>query len=116
MYAEEIWWLETSIIGFATLVNLFSVYWAWRRGRALRRPGYSGSKGSKTGDISVGDKVFVTRLPAAVLTASRIVAFRWRIPYVNMTVLELFLTIAYMAALFIWDFTRCASIIIRSLR
>ena len=49
------------------------------------------------------------RLPAAVLAASRIAAFRWRIPYVNMTVLEFVMTIAYMAALFVWDFTRCTS-------
>jgi hypothetical protein len=48
------------------------------------------------------------RLSSAVVAASRIFAFRWRIPYLSMTVLEAVITIGYMLALFLWDFTNSA--------
>ncbi|THH32758.1 hypothetical protein EUX98_g1466 [Antrodiella citrinella] len=45
------------------------------------------------------------RTPAAILTATRIVAFRWRIPAVNMTLLEVLLSIMYFVVLFCLEFT-----------
>ncbi|GJE89799.1 NADPH oxidase family protein [Phanerochaete sordida] len=113
-YSYEVWWLETGIIGFATLINVLSVYWAWRRRRALRRAGVSGPQNQQAG-TSTGTVSWL-RLPAAVLTASRIAAFRWRIPHIDMTVLELLFTLAYMAALFVWDFTRSQGMDLHSIQ
>lgn len=136
MYPEQVWWFVTGIIGTATLLNLASVYWAWRRRRAyLRGDLRVGSSAASTASDKTSsdktidnettvnttvdekgatarsartprapDKVDLRRLPAAALAASRIVAFRWRIPHVSMTVLEAFLTVMYMLGLFLWDF------------
>ena len=81
-------------------LNIFSILWAFKRRRDLKRP--SSLPAASSGKVSL------KRLPAAALTASRILAFRWRIPAVSMTLLEVFLTSMYLMAVLIWEFVNSA--------
>ena len=84
--------------------------WAWKRRRTLRRKKLGLPRGGATAVASDADngRVSLKRLPSAVLAAVRIPAFRWRIPYVSMTILELFLTIGFSVGILVWDFVHCA--------
>ncbi|GJE89774.1 NADPH oxidase family protein [Phanerochaete sordida] len=101
----RMWFLDTGVIGFATVINVVSVMWAWKQRRSLRRRSSNTSTNRSTVDTSPGGggRISLRRLPAAALALIRIPAFRWRIPLVNMTLLELFLTLNYLAALLILD-------------
>ncbi|GJE89770.1 NADPH oxidase family protein [Phanerochaete sordida] len=104
--AYQVWYLETGIIGFATLINVASVLWAWKQRRAMRRRASRPPADHKAVTESSGtsDRVSMKRLPAAALAAARIPSFRWRIPFVHMTIVELVMTLGYIAGIFIWDF------------
>ncbi|KAI0315976.1 FAD-binding domain-containing protein [Amylostereum chailletii] len=98
VYPIQVWYLELSALALATLINITCILWAKlyvRYGRKLA-----------SGDQAKG-RASLWRLPAAVLTAWRVVAFRWRIPLgrtFTMSVFEVFITSIYMAALLIWEF------------
>lgn len=81
-------------------LNILSIMWAFKRRWALKRPA--------SPQVPSSGKVSLRRVPAAALTASRIVAFRWRIPAVNMTLLEIFMTAMYLMAVMIWEFVNSA--------
>ncbi|THH27695.1 hypothetical protein EUX98_g6493 [Antrodiella citrinella] len=88
------WWLYLSIIGVLTLNNIAWKLWAWRK-RSTHQKQSTAQRGSTS----------ASNLPAAILTASRIAALRWRLPVVPMNVLEILMTIAYILVLFCLEFT-----------
>ena len=95
-----------AFVGAAIIINLWSVVWAfWRRHRLAKgeHTPPSRTKGEHAPPSSNG-QVRLGRLPAAVLTASRIVAFRLRIPAVNLYLLEILLSSFYLMALMLWTF------------
>lgn len=103
-YINSTWWIFTGIIGLAMVLNLFSIFWAWRSRHALRRPPppqSSDSENSRATTPGQG-KASLRRLPNAILTSIRIVAFRWRVPFLSGTILELFLAFSYLAILFVY--------------
>ncbi len=98
------WWLYTGVIGAAIFLNIFSIFWAWKRRHALRRPTPNPSTKDGTSEASRSrgsgnGRISLRRLPISVLTASRIVAFRKRIPFVEGSLTEIVLSLAYFAAL-----------------
>ncbi|KAH8091672.1 ferric reductase NAD binding domain-containing protein [Cristinia sonorae] len=95
-FPEFTWWLYLSMMGTATLVSLAWKIWSWSERRTrLKSP----PSATRTGTVSL------TRLPAALLTATRIVTLRWRIPHISMNVLEILLTLLYILLLFSLEFT-----------
>lgn len=108
-YPKHSWKLIASTIAIATILNVGSIFWAWKKRHVLRRGGRTSSKPFST---DKNRKVSMKRFPAALTTAMRILSYRVRFPFISMTVLELFLTVGYMVALFCWDFvnsTPCPS-------
>ncbi|TCD70805.1 hypothetical protein EIP91_001495 [Steccherinum ochraceum] len=97
-FPKYVWYLYACIIAAAGLVNVVSLLWArWRRHKYTSTT--TSTTTLKKGIIST------SRLPAAILAASRVAAFRWRIPAVHMTLLEVLLTITYIVVLACLEFT-----------
>ena len=98
MYAEEFVWFTVGLVGVAMALNLYSVLWAlWRRRRLSRGdvPSPASRREPRSG---------LARLSGAVLTSWNIFLYRWRIPAVNMYVLEVLLSVAYITAMLLWTF------------
>ncbi|KAI0368124.1 hypothetical protein BV20DRAFT_1054312 [Pilatotrama ljubarskyi] len=88
------YWGVLALMGVATIINGCFVAWAlYRRYRARRKPV---AEAASTPSRPSG-RLSLRRLPHAVLSASRIVGFRLRIPFVEMTMVEFALTIMYLA-------------------
>ncbi|KAJ3540668.1 hypothetical protein NM688_g6196 [Phlebia brevispora] len=87
-------------------LNIFSVLWAFKRRHTLKRADRAAVTRSN-GSVSI------RRLPSAVLTAARIFAFRWHVPAVNMTLLEVLLTSLYLMAVLIWEFVNTQDLVIK---
>lgn len=103
-YPIDIAYFVVAIIGLATALNILSIFWAFYRRHTMRRGPVSAKPTSSAGQISL------LRLPSALLTASRIFAFRLRLPAIHMSLLETLLTCIYLMALLIWQFanSECA--------
>ena len=94
-----------------TFLNLFSVYWAWKRRHSLRRGTISSPNELQNGRTVDTEKATSQparksdwrNIPYTISTASRIVAFRKRIPHVSMTMFEVGLTIFYMLAMLLFN-------------
>ncbi|TFY77429.1 hypothetical protein EWM64_g6580, partial [Hericium alpestre] len=99
-YPKQVWYLTLSALCLATLVNISCIAWSW--GRVHLR-----SKSQPVNEAAHKDGFSIVRIPAAILTASRIIAFRWQIPLgttFSMSVFEVFISMIYMSALLIWEF------------
>ncbi|THG97143.1 hypothetical protein EW026_g4808 [Hermanssonia centrifuga] len=105
---KHIWYFLSCTIAVATFINLASVAWAFHRRRVLRRGGERPPFRPRNGKVSL------RRLPNAVLTASRIFSFRWRIPHVNMYVIEALLTAIYLLATLLWEFVNSNNLSIKT--
>ncbi|THH32759.1 hypothetical protein EUX98_g1465 [Antrodiella citrinella] len=97
-FPKYLWYFYACVIAAAAMVNLCSMIWAW-----WRRRKYS-SMTTSTITLRKG-VVSSNRMPAAIISATRIVAFRWRIPSVDMTLLEVLLTITFMVIYFCFEWT-----------
>ncbi|KAI0650292.1 ferric reductase NAD binding domain-containing protein [Trametes meyenii] len=95
---EYIWYGILGLLALATLLN--AVYLAWA---TLRR--YRARHGKSTSSHRPTGKVALRRLPQAVVSGSRIVSFRMRIPYIDMTLFELVLTMVYIGGCLAWCLT-----------
>ncbi|KAI0695921.1 hypothetical protein BC835DRAFT_921881 [Cytidiella melzeri] len=106
IYGYRSWYIITGIIGAAVVINLFLIFWAWKSRHALRRQNPSASAVAEPARsrASGNGNVSVRRIPVAILTASRVVAFRRRISAVNGTLLEVFLTVGYLAVMLAFTF------------
>ena len=101
-----------------TFLNLFSVYWAWKRRHALRRGTISSPNELQNGRTVDTEKATSQparksdwrNLPYTISTASRIVAFRKRIPYVSMTMFEVGLTTIYVLAMLLFTLLYSTSV------
>ncbi|OJT07995.1 Ferric reductase transmembrane component 4 [Trametes pubescens] len=78
-------------MGLATVINIGFVAWATYRRYQVRWKKDISPSPRPSGKLSI------RRLPHAILSAARIWGFRLRIPYVEMTLVEFFLGIMYMA-------------------
>ena len=97
-YPVDIWYFLASTVGVAAILNIASVIWAFWRRRSTQRSYISGDvPASKTNGICA-------RLANCIVTGIRIVALRWRIPTIRLSILEAFLTSMYLMALLIWTF------------
>ncbi|KAL4242036.1 Ferric/Cupric Reductase Transmembrane Component [Abortiporus biennis] len=106
VYPKNIWYLVVTVIGVAMICNIISMLWSWKRRRTVRKPEiYSPTQRPKS--------ISVRRLPAAIITASRIFSFRWRLPAVSMTFLEIILTCIYIVALFTYCFANTQNLVLR---
>ena len=95
-YPIQVWYLNLSVLALATVINGVSIAWTKLAPRFFLR-----------GGSMQRDTVTTSRVPAALLTAWRIVAFRWRLPLgdlVDASLFEAFVVCIYMAALLIWEF------------
>ena len=95
-YPIQVWYLNLSVLALATVINGVSIAWTKLAPRFFLR-----------GGSMQRDTVTTSRVPAALLTAWRIVAFRWRLPLgdlVDSSLFEAFVVCIYMAALLIWEF------------
>ncbi|KAI0353507.1 hypothetical protein OH77DRAFT_1552919 [Trametes cingulata] len=90
------WYAVLGLLCLATIINAGYLVWAAYRRRRRQSAKAEGSKPQ--------GRIALRRLPQAVLSGSRIVGFRLRIPYVEMTMLELGLTMAYVGGCLVWVF------------
>ncbi|PSS35471.1 hypothetical protein PHLCEN_2v1626 [Hermanssonia centrifuga] len=105
---KHIWYFLSCTIAVAMFINLASVAWAFHRRRVLRRGGDRPQPHPRNGKVSL------RRLPSAVVTASRIFAFRWRIPHVHMYVIEVLLTAIYLLVTLLWEFVNSNNLTIKT--
>ncbi|KAI0772096.1 hypothetical protein BD413DRAFT_492758 [Trametes elegans] len=92
---QNAYWGIFSLIGVATVINACFIAWAtYRRRQARRRKDVSAATPHPSGS---NGRASIRRLPHAILSASRIVGFRMRIPYIDMTLVEAVLSVMYMA-------------------
>ncbi|KAI0790100.1 ferric reductase NAD binding domain-containing protein [Abortiporus biennis] len=112
MYPRYIWVLVLCIIGAAAVSNVITMLWTWRRRSSSRQRSevFSSSASAQT-QRSKGFSM--SRLPAATITASRIFAFRWRLPAVSMTFFEVMLTCIYIIALCTFCFANTEGLVLR---
>ncbi|KAH9853631.1 ferric reductase NAD binding domain-containing protein [Lenzites betulinus] len=88
---QNSYWGILALIGIAAVINAVFIAWAtYRRYQARRRTQDAVPAPSRTGRLSL------RRFPHAILSASRIWGFRVRIPYVDMTLVEVALTLLYV--------------------
>ncbi|KAI0638039.1 ferric reductase NAD binding domain-containing protein [Trametes polyzona] len=87
---QNAYWGVFALMGVATVINFAFIAWATLRRRQARTQKDSPPAPKPTGRLSL------RRFPHAILSASRIWGFRLRIPFVEMTLVELALTIMYL--------------------
>ncbi|KAI9066798.1 hypothetical protein FKP32DRAFT_1755684 [Trametes sanguinea] len=89
---QNAYWGVFALMGVATVINVLFIAWAtYRRFHARHKRDDTAASPRPTGRLSL------RRLPHAVLSACRIVGFRLRIPFVDMTLVEFALSIMYLA-------------------
>ncbi|KAI0638038.1 hypothetical protein C8Q77DRAFT_1088994 [Trametes polyzona] len=95
---EHVWYGVLGLLGLATLVNALFLFWSilhryrYRHAHCTRAP------------LQPSGRVALRRLPQAILSGFRILGYRLRIPHVDMTILELGLTILYLGGCLVWSF------------
>ncbi|KAH8105977.1 FAD-binding domain-containing protein [Cristinia sonorae] len=103
-FTKYTWYLYVSVFFLAALVNIATLLWA-----QYRRRKYTSSTTTST-TIKKGS-ISTSRVPAAILTATRIAAYRWRLPAINMTLLEVLLAVMYTTVLMCLEWTNTAGFI-----
>ncbi|CAL1700999.1 unnamed protein product [Somion occarium] len=104
-YPRYIWYIYLGFFALATFINVCSKLWVWHRRR--------NASSIRSSYPTVKDGSSASRLPMALLTASRIVGYRWRIPAVNMAVVEMLLISAYIVILFSFEFCNTQGLVLR---
>ena len=120
-YPHQLWWLVAAFIGTIALFRFAS----WALAKCSRRAPLS--RGQKTtaadaaaaetgagGASSPAGRGFALRnVPTAVINAYRVVAFRWTLEIgqsYTLNFAEVFVTVAYIVALYTWEFTNSESL------
>ncbi|KAI0347145.1 hypothetical protein BDW22DRAFT_1425211 [Trametopsis cervina] len=103
-YPFDLWYFIAGVVGVAVAFNVISIVWAFMRRQHSAAP----SKGPQP----IGQKS-LWRLPSAILSGIRIVAFRWRFPLIKLSVLEGWLTAIYLVAILIWEFANTQNLLIK---
>ena len=114
-YPEQLWWLVAAFIGLVAICQ-FAAWALAKCSRARRRSKKSASQKTTTdtaevetgGTRSAAGRGFAWRnIPTAVINAYRVVAFRWTLEIgqsYTLNLAEVFVTVAYIVALFSWEF------------
>ncbi|KAI9001421.1 ferric reductase NAD binding domain-containing protein [Trametes punicea] len=95
-HGEYVWYAILGLLGLATIVNVLYLVWA-----ACRRHRSRQARSKKSAPLSPG-RLALRRLPQAILSGARIAGFRLRIPYIDMTLLELTLAVVYLGGCLAW--------------
>ncbi|KAI0824776.1 hypothetical protein BC628DRAFT_1321773 [Trametes gibbosa] len=93
----HVWYGILALLGLATTINALFLVWSMHR-----RYGFKQTR--CTFSSRPLERVALRRVPHAVLSACRILAFRKRVPYIQMTLLELVLTVLYLGGCLVWSF------------
>ncbi|KAM5543941.1 hypothetical protein V8D89_002558 [Ganoderma adspersum] len=109
-YPEQLWWLVAAFIGLVAVCQFGA--WALAKCSRSRRPSKNSQKTTDTaeagGTPSAAGRGFALRnVPTAVINAYRVVAFRWTLEIgqsYTLNFAEVFVTVAYIVALFSWEF------------
>lgn len=100
-YPKDTLYFVFSFVAVGIIINAYSIVWAfWRRHRPAKAEACT-------------SKNVVVRLFAAGLTAIRIFAFRWRLPAINLYLLEILLSCLYLLALLLWTFCNTEDLTIK---
>ncbi|KAI0353508.1 hypothetical protein OH77DRAFT_1458037 [Trametes cingulata] len=99
-YIEHVWYGLLGLLGLATIINVSFLTWATYR----RYKSRSGRTSAPSHSSLSSRRLALRRIPHAILAGSRIVSFRWRIPHIDMTLLELVLTLVYLGGCLAWSF------------
>ncbi|CDO71350.1 hypothetical protein BN946_scf184908.g108 [Trametes cinnabarina] len=96
-HGEYVWYAILGLLGLATILNAAYIAWATlcRYRTRHARPKFA---------TRTSGRVALRRIPQAILSASRIASYRLRIPYVDMTLLELTLVTLYLGGCLAWVF------------
>ena len=105
-YPHQLWWFIASFIGLLAITHFLS--WATFRGSS-RVPSREQTTDHEAGRAAlVTPGVFSWRnLPTALVNLYRVVAFRWSLNIgksYTLNFAEVFVTCAYIVALFTWEF------------
>ncbi|KAH9853632.1 hypothetical protein C2E23DRAFT_777382 [Lenzites betulinus] len=93
----HVWYGIFALLGLATIVNTLFLVWSTYRRYCLKH--------AHLAPLSrPSGKVALRRLPQAVLSSCRILAFRRRVPYIDATLLELALSVLYLGGCLVWSF------------
>ncbi|KAI0777446.1 iron reductase [Trametes elegans] len=104
-YPRQVWWFLASFIFLVAFVQ--SISWGisrFSRGRISSRKQADDTEGGRPSSTR---RFSWRRLPLAVLNAYRVVAFRWTLEIgqsYTLNLAEVFVTCAYIVALFTWEF------------
>ncbi|TBU43175.1 ferric reductase NAD binding domain-containing protein [Dichomitus squalens] len=106
-YAHQIWWLIASFIALIIIFQFLS--WAVSKYYSRNTP-----KGKKPADAEAGAspipsprRFSLRNIPTAIINVYRVVAFRWTLEIgqsYTLNFAEVFITVAYIVALFTWEF------------
>ncbi|KAI1792303.1 ferric reductase NAD binding domain-containing protein [Ganoderma leucocontextum] len=112
-YPQQLWWL---IASFIALIAVFQ-FGSWALAKCSRR---TPSRGQKTADAEAGGdststgRAFSLRnVPTAIINAYRVVAFRWTLEIgqsYTLNFAEVFVTVAYIVALYTWEFANTTNL------
>ncbi|KAI0368123.1 hypothetical protein BV20DRAFT_999348 [Pilatotrama ljubarskyi] len=97
---EHVWYSLLALLGLATIINATFLTWATYR----RFQSRSGRPTAPSRPSPSSRRLVLRRLPHAALAAFRIFSFRLRIPHIDMTLLELVLTVLYLGGCLAWSF------------
>ncbi|KIM25520.1 hypothetical protein M408DRAFT_315075 [Serendipita vermifera MAFF 305830] len=106
-YPKQVWYFVGAGLGALVLCNLFYILRVrLRKGKLMENRHITTGDNEKHTGVGRGPASW-RRLPLAIDSAFKIVAFRWTVPYGLNYVLslsEVFFTVGYLTALMIWTF------------
>ncbi|KDQ18800.1 hypothetical protein BOTBODRAFT_170807 [Botryobasidium botryosum FD-172 SS1] len=110
-YPKEVWWLVSAVIGVLALIHFSTSVLDWIHIRRLSQSKNTAVLVEKQGAEPVlaaqSGKIALRRLPLSVVSALRIIAFRWSPPFAafhHLCVSEMTFVVGYTAALLTWCF------------
>ncbi|KAI0698525.1 hypothetical protein C8T65DRAFT_660475 [Cerioporus squamosus] len=101
-HPEDVWYGILALLALATIANAWYLAWVTYRRYRSRRGTFQNS--TKTASPDGMRMMSLRRVPHAILSASRIVGFRWRIPGLELMIVEVLFTVAYLGACLVWCF------------
>ncbi|KAF8575567.1 hypothetical protein K439DRAFT_1398065 [Ramaria rubella] len=115
-YPKQIWLLFASFIGLLTLFHIGALLLSWRHKRnaqSYRALPNEENFGNEYARSSSNTKASFRRIPSALATAFRIVAYRMPFPSGGghtLNVAEITISVGYIIALFTWEFINCMNV------
>ncbi|KAL1938751.1 hypothetical protein VTO73DRAFT_11354 [Trametes versicolor] len=104
-YPREVWWFVASFIALVSVCQLVS--WAISKLSSGCPVGKQAGDAETAGQSNPPHRFSWRRVPLAAVNLYRVVAFRWTLEIgqsYTLNLAEVFVTIAYIVALFVWEF------------